>query len=634
MVTTAMVKKEERLLGVAKGSNPLEVLVPAFEVKTVEQNTPFAAVINTITVSIKANCDLLPGSTVTIHELTGSAGENAAGLAVEHGSGGFASTGVWLKDGNMTLTSTGMNETLTYEARFNLTNPPTSQTSPTVMVRASAKSVYGDISPVVTTAMVRPARSLLSVLNGLDPLQIHVPSFTVHAIGQSHPFPGSSNILTVTFAVNCDLQGESLITVAGLTGSLTSDMAQGFAVDTSSPQWFSSASWIRSEGILTLKLFSSEARPDRARLDSYISVPYNTSFVFWFHLRNSFAVQASPPVNISAAVWSPWGPNFSPISEQEMTKEHATVLQIPTASDPLFIWNVTFLTKIMGQNNPLSKASNTLTVTLQANFQVQPGSNITMSGMTGTLTPDNLRLGLGDGPILNHSHSLSMFSADSSRWTQEDGTLVVIVASSLNAFEEYVLAFELRNPERRQPNPTLFMQSTLESGLQDKLSTLQTPRYPGLVNSSEMDLAREFRFGIENASLPLLTIIPIFEVKYIRQDFLYPQFLNTLSVSLKTNCNLTANTVITISGLTGTLTNATELAILETQDMGYQVISAECFSLLSEFRNFRVTSEVLACASLPGSSVISRAFTQNVHNNLLHVPFPSTGSDRKAWHCF
>jgi len=59
---------------------------------------------------------------------------------------------------------------------------------------------------------------------------------------------------------------------------------------------------------------------------------------------------------------------------------------------------------------------------------------------------------------------------------------------------------------------------------------------------------------------------------------LYPHFLNTLSVSLKANCNLTENTFITISGLTGALTNATELSILETQDMGNQVSFAVCFT--------------------------------------------------------
>ena len=169
-----MSKQENTLLGVHNGYHPLEVLVPSIDVKTIEQNSPLAAVVNTITVSIKANCDLLPGSTVTIHNLTGSVEEDSSSLAVEAGNGGFAGAGEWVRDGNMTLTSIGMDETQTYEARFNLTNPPTSQPSPAVMVRASVKSVYGDVSPVVTTGMEKKGASLLSVFNGLDLSLIHI----------------------------------------------------------------------------------------------------------------------------------------------------------------------------------------------------------------------------------------------------------------------------------------------------------------------------------------------------------------------------------------------------------------------------------------------------------------------------
>jgi hypothetical protein len=298
---------------------------------------------------------------------------------------------------------------------------------------------------------------------------------------------------------------------------------------------------------------------------------YNTVYEFWFHLRNPFIVQPSPAVNISAAIWSPWGPLYSPIISQEMTKNHATLFQVPTASDPLFVWNTSFISQIMAQSNPLSKASNTLTVTLQPNFEVLPGSNITIAGLTGTLTPDTIRLGKGALPIANPSHAPSRFSTDFSRWTQADGELVLLVASSLNAFESYVVEFEVQNPSGEQKNPAIYLNSTLESNLHSTLvSFFGYDRFPGLVNTSFMTLAREFRFGIENASLPLFSMYPIFEVKFIRQDFFYPNFTNTLSVSLKMNCNLTKTSVITISGLTKTLTREGQIRVLETQNIGYK----------------------------------------------------------------
>ena len=589
-----MVKKELELLGVMNGSNPLEVLVPAFEVKTVEQNTPLAAVVNTITVSIKANCDLLPGSTVTIHELTGSA-QQTGSLQVVHGNGGFADSADWDISGNLTLTSAEhMQRRETYEARFNLTNPPTSQSSPGVMVRASVKSVFGDISPVVTTAMVKPGVSLLSVPNGFDPLEVHVPRFLISSIGQSHPFPGSSNLITVTLAASCDFEASSLVTISGLTGSLTLDDSPNFPVDTTSAQWYSDRMWVQSDGSLTLLLFNSNNPSSRYQMESYIAMSNNTQYVFWFHLRNPFTVQASPVVNVSAAVWSPWGPLFSPIHQVEMTKEHATVLQVPTASDPLFVWNTTFITQIMAQSNPLSKASNTLTVTLQTNFEVLSGSNITITGLTGSLTPDTIRLGKGESPIENPSHSPNRFSTNFSRWTQADGELVLLVSSSLNAFESYIVEFELRNPVGEQENPLIYLKSTLESNLHSVLVNLGTERFPGFVNTSSMTLAREFRFGIENASLPFLSILPIFEVSFIRQDFFYPNFTNTLSVSLKMNCNLTKNSVITISGLTNTLTSETQINVLETQDMEYKTHPLDAHQKLLTADGLRGTPQLVA----------------------------------------
>ena len=85
-----------------------------------------------------------------------------------------------------------------------------------------------------------------------------------------------------------------------------------------------------------------------------------------------------------------------------------------------------------------------------------------------------------------------------------------------------------------------------------------------------METLNEFRLGIPNASRPLSSIFPNFEVKFIRQDYPYPNFLNTLSVSLKLNCNLEPKSVITISGLTGSQTRASTISVIETQEIGYK----------------------------------------------------------------
>jgi hypothetical protein len=592
----------------------------------VEQNTPLAGVVNTITVTIKANCDLPAGSKVTIHALTGSASNQAASLALVGGNGGLESKGDWDGSANLTMTSAGMLQHGRYEARFNLTNPETSQSSPQVMISATVKSVYGDMSPVVSTEMFKTGASLLSVTKGLDPLEIHVPTFVVRAIGQSNPVPGSSNFISITLIPSCDFEARSLITISGLTETLTPDVTTDFPVETLSPrgypQWFSSTSWTQSQGKLFFKLFNNSSPSSRYQMESYIGMTFNTSFVFRFHVRNPLTEQQSPSVNITAAIWSPWGPLYSPIN-QEMTKESVMRLQVPKASDPLFIWKPVFTIQLMGQSNPLSKATNTLTVTFQTNFEVLPGSNFTITGLTGTMSPNTNRLGVGSGgvgsaPLANPSHSVSKFSADLSPWNQEEGKLTLLVTSSLNAHEIYVVEFEVRNSAVEQTNPPIYLEASWDSNLS---STLLEGRgfLAGTVNKSEMSLAREFRFGIANASLPLLTIFPRFDIKFIRQDYFYPNFTNTISVSLKANCNMTKNTSITILGLTGTQTDSAQIMLLETQDMGEKLHGLDRHQKL-------ITAEVLR-----GHHFESSADWSQTHGRLVIVV--ANGTTGRKFRC-
>ena len=571
----AMDANNNTLLGVASGSKPLEVVVPSFEVRTVEQSSPLAGVINTITISIKANCDLPAGSIVTIQQLTGSQTASSDALRIEAGHGGFAATGVW--NGSMSdpeslvLTSTGMQVASTYEARFNLTNPATNQSSPGVSIKADVRSVYGDFSPVVSVTMFKVTSSLLSVPNGYQPLEVHTPSFLTKAIGQSHPFPGSSNIITVTLVPSCDFEALSRVTIFGLTGSLTEDVSGSFPADTtSSVQWFSATSWSQVHGNFSMTLFSSGTPSSRYNPESFIALKFNTSYVFSFHLRNSLSVQPSPLVSIHAALWSPFGELTSTFVEA-LTKKHAAVLQVPGGSDPMLIWNATAIMKRISQSNPLAQASNIITVTFQTNFEVLPGSTFTISGLTGALTPDSDRLGLGDGPIANPSHTPNRFDINFSKWTQSKGQLEIRVATaSLQPFEEHVLQFHLRNPAEEQPSPDIFLNISLEPHLDVVLTRLNVERHLGVVATSIMETLNEFRLGIPNASRPLSSIFPNFEVKFIRQDYPYPNFLNTLSVSLKLNCNLEPKSVITISGLTGSQTRASTISVIETQEMGYK----------------------------------------------------------------
>jgi len=72
IAVSSMQKPGTRILGVENGADPMTVLGFRISTRTIEQNTPFAAVQNRIKVSISLNYDIPQGSTLTITGMNGT----------------------------------------------------------------------------------------------------------------------------------------------------------------------------------------------------------------------------------------------------------------------------------------------------------------------------------------------------------------------------------------------------------------------------------------------------------------------------------------------------------------------------------------------------------------------------------
>ena len=391
---TAIEPDTTDLLGVHQGRSPLQVQVPRLEVKTIEQNAPFAGIVNTITVSIKANVDMLPGSRVTIHELTGTA-TGPGTLWIEHGNGGLADTGEWDGYGILTLTSVGTERNGTYEARFNVTNQATSQASPVVMVNASIKSVYGDMSEVMTTAMARNEAELLGVPKGSRPLEVLVPHLEVKTIEQNAPFAGIVNTITVSIKANVDMLPGSNITICGLRGSQSDDGVLGLVLSPSqfrNRSFLPSAVWHRLSGNLTLTSIGTKQR------DVHKIV---------FNVTNDDIDQNSPPVSIRATVVSVFG-DLSYTRESLMTKNSSELLGVYRGRDPLTIIRPDFVVENISQSHPLPLSTNRISIRIASNCDFAMGSVVTIAGLVSTLTPDETGktiYGTYTGTCYENSHS-------------------------------------------------------------------------------------------------------------------------------------------------------------------------------------------------------------------------------------
>ena len=180
IAATQMTKPGTDNFGVTNGTNPLTVVVPTFSTKSIEQSNPFADQDNTLTVTLQSDTHSAPaGTIVTITGLAGSDTATTSTLGLSSGpDSALGSTGDWNHDGTLTLTVAAGKELAkgqAYSITFELANPSSAMTSPTVNVAATLKDSAKTVGSVTLSAMDKPGGTLYGVINGNDPLTVMVP---------------------------------------------------------------------------------------------------------------------------------------------------------------------------------------------------------------------------------------------------------------------------------------------------------------------------------------------------------------------------------------------------------------------------------------------------------------------------
>ena len=101
--------------------------------------------------------------------------------------------------------------------------------------------------------MVKSSSELLGVKFGRDPLTLIRPDFIIKQISQGFLFPFSTNIITIKIKTNCDFSMGSVITIVGLTGTLTPDETSK-RVFGDYTNWFDAqrTTWSQERGMLKL----------------------------------------------------------------------------------------------------------------------------------------------------------------------------------------------------------------------------------------------------------------------------------------------------------------------------------------------------------------------------------------------
>jgi hypothetical protein len=219
---TAMTKPGESLYGVPNGTNPLHVVTPTFSLKSIRQSVPVPGANNTIIISLQANYNLATGSKLTIEGLSNSGTQSTATLPVRTTSNLLGTFASWDQpSGTLILTATGGGTTSgeSFTIEFELVNPSSKQSSPSIFINALAESEFRK------SVMDKPGTPLYGVTNGADPLEVLVPTFTFKTITQSTPLAGATVTISVILTANVDFPTGSTVTIAGLTGTQTATQA-------------------------------------------------------------------------------------------------------------------------------------------------------------------------------------------------------------------------------------------------------------------------------------------------------------------------------------------------------------------------------------------------------------------------
>ena len=584
---------------IANGVCPLKVVTAALHVHYVNQTSQYPCTDNVLQIILSSNVPLRNCAPhVTISGLDGTMTNTTTTLSVSI-SKPAASTQVahWNESGVLTLDASSIVPTAACEVfafSFEVKNPMQPRGKAIVTVGLNGNLNFS-IAPVVMTVPSTSStwyRALPGIPTGVtiptveswrDPLFVVQPAFTTHVMGQTTPFPGANNTLSLTLASNVPLTTEcSTLRIINLEGACASAGSGPMMLD--GPD---KASFKDLVGTTAMGSYTSITDLDRSlEIGSLTLKPVSDTipgqnYHFSFNIINPVMAQNSPGIQVLAL--------GIPIQATLVDKDTTTVLVSPchsvslacrfAAGDaaPLKVFAPMFLQKDISQSMPYPLKNNVLTVTLMTNIPLTEGSLVTLSGLHGATTPNGV-LSLS-GTHGNKFQSGSGSATGQAYWDSDQGKLTLRVApSGVLAGVLTVFSFNLNNSACSQQAQAVCVRASriatscldCASGQCVTLTRQAMDRdfvtilgYGVKGNANYADSAYYHPDAVityteeppaAGDAAPLRVYAPEFVVANITQSSPYPGANNIISATFSTNVPLIANSAITVFGLTGSMT--------------------------------------------------------------------------------
>ena len=406
--------------------NSAPFLVAGFKLARISQSNATTNAENIISLALMPAADLLFGSLLNLQGLTclrcscfeccimRLVNVTANGVMIDVSMWTFSDTNSQVSSYPLSALSISLGDTMKaniyYEIEFKAINPGC------LGKGASKNSVMISVNPPSTALGPENAKIYPFPLElGVGAFNPFLVSFFLQSeISQSSTASLALNNMTVNFSINCPLSSGSYLSVWGLTNSNTESGNINLVDDNASI--FESASWNRETGELTLKLGSQ-------------GIQSGLVYAFTFQLRNPIKSQQSPPVSIEA---------FDPVARTKAKMTGGNGLAAPFLI-------IEFIKSSIAQSTMAAGKVNTISITFAVSLSIGVGSEILISGLTGTQTQDQTLsitwLGLAQS-------TSSIPFAKSGAWTQSSGTFTIFVetAEGLSANNDYAFSFNVTNP--------------------------------------------------------------------------------------------------------------------------------------------------------------------------------------------
>ena len=476
-------------------------LISDLLLKMIGQSTPLPGADNQITLTLAARAGLPARTRLTLSGLSGSSPASVQ----ETAAAAFPSLGYAVipfggnmshfvgNSGNLTIGGiVGMSVEISmaadevYVLSFQVTNPEFGQRSPDIFIEASGPVVVPLIAMDKAPGFAAP---------------LVIAGFIVKKVSQSDPAQSVPNTISLSLSFFVGLSGGSSITLSGLTGSTTADN-KSLSLTNNCSVFSTSGSWAQVNGSMVI--------------DTSQYVAEETICVISFTLTNPDVAQAAPSVYIEVT-------GIIPLAKTEV--ETAVGLSAPLTVA------AHVEQCIVGGSTVVAGASNTMTLTLTIRDAFLTGDTITLSGFSGSKSPDAAEMQpfssscFSSLPSFSGNYSNVTVAAWNASWSRNSGSVVFMVNNSLRPDTRCVLSFTLFNPNIGQDAPQL-----------------------SISGGGFVPVLRQGCASASGLAAPFL-VQDFLLIPNVQQRSPFPGMLNMLQIFFATRTAVTVPATVVISGL-------------------------------------------------------------------------------------